>query len=113
VRCRATILLLSDQGFPVEGISGGSESAGKALKEKPRSGRPPIADGEYLRDMLGAVGTPPEKLGYAVSVWIAGRLADHLARLLGKRLSAGYVEELLKGCGYVWGRPRHILNRLT
>lgn len=125
VRRRASILLMSDYGYPVGDIcaaAGVSASTVtntrhrwergryRGLSDRPRPGRPATADGEYLAELLHAVGTPPSELGYVFSVWSAGRLAERLARRLGKRLTGSYVAALLKGCGYVWGRPKHTLR---
>ena len=122
---RATIVLMSADAYPVADICAATgvcpatvhntrrrwlREKRKGLEDKPREGRPPVADGEYLAYLLGAVNAPPSRYGYAFGVWTTGRLAAHMARVSGKRISASRVGKLLRGCGYVWGRPKHTLK---
>jgi transposase len=125
VRRRAAIVLMSAEEWPVADIC---EAVGvtrmtvtntrtrwleyglRGLADRPRSGRPPVADGEYLAALLDAVNTPPGDLGYAFGVWTSGRLAAHLQRRLGKTLSPQRVRVHLRAMGYVWARPKHTLK---
>ena len=124
VRRRAAILLMSAEDWPVADIC---QAVGMTratvtntrtrwrrarlagLGDLPRSGRPPVADGEYLAALLRAVGTAPGDLGYAFGVWTTGRLAAHLERTQGKALCADRVRAHLHAMGYVWARPKHTL----
>ena len=125
VRRRAAILLMSAEEWSVADIC---EAVGvthatvtntrtrwlrsgfRGLRDRPRSGRPPVADGEYLAALLDAVNTAPGVLGYAFGVWTSGRLAAHLKRRLGKALSPQRVRAHLRAMGYVWARPKHTLK---
>lgn len=122
---RATIVLMSDEGYPVEDICAATgvcpgtvtntrrrwlAEGFRGLSDKPRPGRPPIADGEYIAELLGAVSVSPLRWGYEFSVWTTATLGEHLRRRLGKRLCPETVGDLLRGCGYVWGRPKHTLE---
>lgn len=122
---RATIILLSDDEYPVEdicaatGVSAGTvtntrkrwvREGFKGLADKPHPGRPPKADGEYLAKLMYVVGLSPVEFGYAFSVWTTPRLAEHLKRDTGTSLTPAYVSTLLRSFGYVWGRPKHTLK---
>lgn len=125
VRRRAAIVLMSDDACLVSEIcralgvtratvantrrrwlAGGLES----LADRTRPGRPPVADGEYLAALLGAVNTSPSDFGYAFGLWTTGRLAEHLRRTRGRRLSPDRVGQHLRAMGYVWARPKHTLR---
>lgn len=125
VRRRAAILLMSADDWPVADICDAVgvtrmtvtntrarwvRSGFRGLGDRPRSGRPPIADGECLAALLDAVNTPPGDLGYAFGVWTSKRLAAHLKRQLGKTLSPQRVRAHLHAMGYVWARPKHTLQ---
>lgn len=125
VRRRAAILLMSADDWPVADICAAVgvtrmtvtntrtrwlRSGFRGLGDRPRSGRPPIADGEYLAALLEAVNTPPGDLGYAFGVWTSKRLAAHLKQRLGKTLSPQRVRAHLRAMGYVWARPKHTLK---
>jgi transposase len=125
VRRRAGIVLMSDDGWPVADIcvAAGVTRATvtntrrrwlskgfRGLADEPRSGRPSLADGEYLAALLGAVNTTPQELGYAFGLWTKGRLAAHLHHTLGTKLSPGSVGDHLRAMGYVWARPKHTLE---
>lgn len=125
VRRRAGIVLMSDDGWAVADICTATgvtratvantrrrwvEGGARALCDAPRPGRPAIADGEYLATLVDTVNTDPRSLGYAFGLWTTGRLAAHLHRLQGKRLSAECVGDHLRAMGYVWARPKHTLE---
>jgi transposase len=125
VRRRAAILLMSADDWPVADICDAVgvtrmtvtntrtrwlRSGFRGLGDRPRSGRPPVADAEYLASLLETVNTPPGDLGYAFGVWTSKRLAAHLRRRLGKRLSPQRVRAHLHAMGYVWARPKHTLK---
>lgn len=125
VRRRAAIVLMTDDACLVseicraQGVTRATVANTRrrwraegleGLADRPRSGRPAVADGEYLAALLGAVNTPPADLGYAFGVWTTGRLAEHLRRRRGRRLSAARVGEHLHAMGYVWARPKHTLH---
>jgi transposase len=125
VRRRAGIVLMAAEDWSVADICSAAgvsratvwntrrrwlRGGAKALADAARSGRPPVADGEYLAGLLRAVGTSPQDLGYAFGLWTTGRLAAHLRRVQGKSLSAESVGDHLRAMGYVWARPKHTLE---
>ena len=122
---RATIVLLSSQGYGLKDISAATgvciatvtntrnrwlKEGEAGLEDKPRDGRPPVADADYIVDLLGLVNSTPDRYGYSFSVWTTARMAEHMARKTGKRVSGKRVALLLRGCGYAWGRPKHTLR---
>jgi transposase len=122
---RVTIVLLSSQGYSTRDIRAATEvciatvtnirnrwlkEGESGLEDKSRDGRPPVADADYVVDLLGLVNSTPDRYGYSFSVWTAGRMAEHMARKTGKRVSGQRVALLLRGCGYACGRPKHTLR---
>ena len=83
-----------------------------ALRDAPRSGRPPRADAAYLRALEQAVSTPPRDLDLGFDVWTAARLNTYLAERTGVRLADGWVRARLGQHGFVTGRPKHTLKHL-
>ena len=82
----------------------------KALYPIKPPGRPSWAGPEFLRQMREAVRTNPLTLGYGISTWSAGRLAEHLARVTGIRFSSDQLIRLLHRHGFSVHRPRHTLK---
>jgi transposase len=83
-----------------------------ALKDAPRSGRPPRADAAYLQALEAAVTTPPRELGLGFDVWTSARLSTYVAEQTGVRLAPGWLRALLNQRGFVVGRPKHTLKHL-
>jgi len=122
---RATIVLLTAQGYGLKDICAATgvciatvtnirrrwlEEGEGGLEDKPRDGRPPVADADYVVGLLGLVNSTPDRYGYSFSVWTAARMAEYMAKHTGKRVSGRRVARLLRGCGYAWGRPKHTLR---
>jgi transposase len=81
-----------------------------ALRPIKPPGRPGRATPEYLAQMRLAVQANPMDLGYGFSVWSAKRLAEHLAKVIGIRLSDDRLRKLLHQHGYSVHRPKHTLK---
>lgn len=122
---RATVLVMLAQGVRVKEVSRLTgltrraiekirarwyRSGCESLVDRPRSGRPPDADPAFRREMVRTVIASPLKWGYAFTVWTAGRLAEHLGRKTGVRLSARRITQLLKAEGFSFGAPAHTLK---
>jgi len=91
--------------FRAEGLEG--------LVDRPRSGRPSVADDEeYCRVLEETLGKDPPQLGYAFNIWTVKRLRDHLEKETGKRLSYERFRLLLKEKDYRYRRPKHDLHHL-
>ncbi len=91
--------------FREEGLEG--------LANRPRSGRPSLADDEeYCRAIEETLEQDPPELGYAFNFWTVKRLRDHVEKETGKRLSYERFRLLLKKKGYRYRRPKHDLHHL-
>ncbi len=89
-----------------------STGGSAALRDAPRSGRPPRADAAYLQALEAAVTTPPRELGLGFDVWTSARLSTYVAEKTGVHLAAGWLRALLNQHGFVVGRPKHTLKHL-
>jgi transposase len=80
------------------------------LRDEDRSGRPPLLD-EQAGDLLPALmGQSPQDLGYPHANWTVPLLQQELERGLGLRPSDETVRRGLRQLGYVWKRPRYVLD---
>lgn len=82
----------------------------EGLANRPRSGRPPKVTDDYLQQLELTLKTDPTSLGYPFTVWTVDRLRQHLQIETGIQLSADRLRVLLKQQGYVWRRPKYVLN---
>ncbi|MCS7247369.1 MAG: helix-turn-helix domain-containing protein [Anaerolineales bacterium] len=88
--------------------SGGLE----ALANRPKSGRPSVADEAYCRVWEDTLGKEPAELGYEFAPWTVERLKAHLEQATGKRMSANRLRVLLRKLGYRYHRPKDKLTHL-
>jgi transposase len=125
---RAQVIRLARRGTPVREIAattGYTEEGVRVLKHRwndrgedalrdaPRPGRPPKADGSYRRELRETALTPPAELGYAFGVWTTGRLAEHMTEETGVQLSGDRVRKILHAEGLSWKRPAHTTRNLA
>lgn len=125
VRRRANTIRLSSLGYTVAEVaevtgctrqtvrnsfdrfeSGGAD----ALRDRPRSGRPPKATPDYRARLVEAVKTDPKEFGYPFTVWTVTRLRAHMAREMDVLISEGRVRQIMKEEGLVFKRPKHTLK---
>ena len=85
-----------------EGIEG--------LADRPRSGRPAKANQTYQAALEKSLTQLPADYGYSFAVWTLDRLAEHLERETGIRLSIGRLQVWLERLGYVYRRPKRDLR---
>jgi transposase len=78
----------------------------EGLANDPIPGRRPKADASYRQVLETTLDSDPHSLGYAFSVWTLERLAAHLERATGIRLSEGRLTIWLKRWGYVYRQPK-------
>jgi len=83
-----------------------------ALRDAPRGGRPPRADGAYLAALEAALAAPPAARGLPFDVWTSARLSAYLAEQTGVRLTPGWLRSLLGRRNDACGRPKHTLAHL-
>lgn len=82
----------------------------RSLGDRPRSGRPARATGRFRRELREALRKGPRSFGYVFTVWSIARLASHLRRRTGIRLSVDWLRRLTRAEGFVIARPRHTLK---
>jgi transposase len=80
------------------------------LADAPRSGRPSCWSEEteiLLQDLLKSA---PQHHGYFATQWTAPLLQEQIWHCIGERYSARTVRRGLHRFGYVWKRPRYVLD---
>lgn len=87
-----------------EGIAG--------LADRPKSGRKPKADSEYVRHLETALNSDPQQLGLAYHIWTLNKLRLYLHQQTGILLSYTRFRALLSKLDYVWRQPKHDLSAL-
>ena len=81
-----------------------------ALRDEDRSGRPPLL-AEQTEGLLPALmGRSPQDRGSPHTDWTVPLLRQELAKDLGLRPSDETVRRGLRRLGYVWKRPRYVLD---
>jgi transposase len=76
-----------------------------------RGGNHPSLWTEELRAALQAsLERRPDQFGYRAVEWTVPLLREHLARRAGQRPSATSIRRQLHDSGYVWKRPRYVLD---
>jgi transposase len=76
-----------------------------------RGGNHPSVWTDELQATLSAsLGERPDYLGYQAVEWTVRLLQEHLARCGGERPSATSIRRQLHALGYVWKRPRYVLE---
>jgi transposase len=76
-----------------------------------RGGNRPSAWTEELQSALGAsLGQRPDHFGYQAVEWTVPLLREHLARWCEGRPSTTSIRRQLHALGYVWKRPRYVLD---
>jgi transposase len=83
-----------------------------ALRDAPRTGRPPKADAAYRAALEQALASVPPALGLPFDVWTSPRLSAYLAETTGVRIAPGWLRALLAERDWVSGRPKHTLYHL-
>ena len=81
-----------------------------ALKDAPRSGRPPKVNPAYRRALKDALRRGPLAYGYALTTWSIARLNTHLQRVTGLRICNDWLRQLVHAEGFVYRRPKHTLK---
>jgi transposase len=86
----------------------GSDPA--AWQEQGGRGRPSVWSSELTALLAGSLVQPPEAWGYEAVEWTVPLVVAHLAAISGQRVSASSVRRQLRYLGYVWKRPRYVLQ---
>jgi transposase len=72
--------------------------------------RPSIWTEELQAVLSDGLGRRPEHFGYQAIAWTVPLLQEHLARCGGGRPSETSIRRQLHALGYVWKRPRYVLD---
>jgi len=83
-----------------------------SLADAPRSGRPPRATPQYLRQLCSDAQKNPMDLGFAFGRWTCPRLAEYMKQNTGIEMSAGWIGELLHTHGFVWRKSKLTIQNL-
>jgi transposase len=127
VHKRASVILLSGDGFSAEKVSklvGYSiqsvwatrtrwRQLGLAgLEDLPRPGRPPKVTDEYIEQLHSCISRDPAEFGYIFRTWSTARIAEHLKEQTKISIVPDYVSTLLKRLGYSYQRPKYTLRNV-
>lgn len=80
------------------------------LRDEDRSGRPPLLAEQTEGLLPSLMGRSPQDLGYPYTDWTVPLLQQELEEGLGLRPSDETVRRGLRRLGYVWKRPRDVLD---
>jgi transposase len=81
-----------------------------ALADDNRSGRPPLLSQRAEAHLSILMGQSPQDLGYPHTDWTVPLLQQELEKGLGLRPSDETVRRGLRRLGFVWKRPRYVLE---
>jgi transposase len=82
----------------------------RALRDDRGRGHVTAWDDDLLAVLRSALERPPGDWGYRDAEWTVELLQQHLARWDGRRWSERTVRRQLHRLGYVWKRPRYVLQ---
>ena len=80
------------------------------LTERPRPGRPPVAEvitDECIRRELAR---SPMELGYSTTTWTVKTLADHLSHTYGCQITERTLRRRMADMDLCWKRPRYVYS---
>jgi transposase len=80
------------------------------LCDADRSGRPPLLAEPTEAHLRGLMGQSPQDFGYPHTDWTVPLLRQELEKDLGLRPSDETVRRMLRRLGYLWKRPRYVLD---
>lgn len=81
----------------------------QSLADVPRPGRPPQWDARLSASVERLLDHSPRDFGYATGNWTVSLLRQHLASQ-GPCFSEDTVRRILHRVGFVWKRPRYVLE---
>jgi transposase len=88
------------------GEVGGTE----ALADRYRGGRPTTLGPDGVEGLVALLGHSPQHFGSPAANWTVPLLREHLRRATGADASEPTVRRQLRRLGYVWKRPRYVLD---
>jgi transposase len=81
-----------------------------ALVDRKGSGHPSVWTSQLRALLEQSLEQKPDHYGYQASEWTVPLLIEHLATRSGQRVSDSTVRRQLRRMGYVWKRPRYVLQ---
>lgn len=86
------------------------ESDPSVLDDEYRSGRPPLLNEQTEGQLFLLMGRSPQEFGYPHTDWTTPLLQQELEKTIGLRPSDETVRRGLRRLGFVWKRPRYVLE---
>ncbi len=86
------------------------EDVPAALHDRNGRGRPTVWTESERRFVEWSMKQPPEDLGYSSVDWTTALMQEHVETYAGVRVSDTTMRALLHDLGYVWKRPRYVLQ---
>jgi transposase len=80
------------------------------LADGDRPGRPSVWTDDRRATRGAALGRPPDRVGYPAVNWTIPLLQEHLDHGCDQRPGANTIRRELHRLGYVWERPRYVLD---
>jgi transposase len=81
-----------------------------ALVDRYRGGRPATLGPDDVEGLAALLGHLPQHFGSPATNWTVPLLREHLRRATGADASEPTVRRQLRRLGYVWKRPRYVLD---
>jgi transposase len=81
-----------------------------ALADRRGGNHPTVWTEDLQAALCECLGQPPERFGYPAVSWTVGLLQQQLAPLCEGGLSTRTIRRQLDSLGYVWKRPRYVLD---
>lgn len=81
-----------------------------ALLDAEHPGRPSLWTDDTRQWLRSLLGQSPDSLGYFAVNWTAPLLQEELEHCTGQRFSDDTLRRELRRLGYVWKRPRYVLD---
>jgi putative transposase len=88
----------------------GESGRAEALADRYGGGRPTSLEGDDVEGLVALLGHSPQHLGSPAANWTVPLLREHLRRSIGAEVSEPTVRRQLRRLGYVWKRPRYVLD---
>ncbi len=81
-----------------------------ALRDGKSSGRPSLWTSQLQAVLAQSLEQKPDYWGYQASEWTIPLLIEHVATHSGQRVSESTLRRQVRRLGYVWKRPRYVLQ---
>jgi transposase len=82
----------------------------EALADRYGGGHPMALDVQEVEGLVALLGHSPQHFGSPAANWTVPLLREHLRRATGAEVSEPTMRRQLRRLGYVWKRPRYVLD---